>query len=72
MTRDAEPTAALAFNMGLCNEMEGDLDAAVDWHGDARRRGLRPATVDEALARIARRRLALGQWVARKSVMDAR
>lgn len=72
MTRDAEPTAALAFNMGLCNEVEGDLDAAVDWHGDARRRGLRAATVDEALARIERRRVALGQWIVHKSVMAAR
>jgi hypothetical protein len=33
---------------------------------------VRAATVDEALARIERRRLALGQWIVHKSVMDAR
>jgi hypothetical protein len=32
LTRDAEPTAALAFNLGLCAETAGEYDAAVDWY----------------------------------------
>lgn len=71
MTRDVEPTAALAFNMGLCNEMEGDLDAAADWYGDAQRQGVRAAAVRDALSRIDRRRAALGAWVARKALAAA-
>ncbi len=71
MTRDAEPTAALSFNLGLCNEMEGDLDAAADWYGDAQRQGARGSAVPEALARLDRYRRALSAWTARKAVMGA-
>ncbi len=71
LTRDVEPTAALAFNLGLCEEMQGDLDAAVDWYGDAQRQGARSSTISEALARVDRYRRALGEWGARKSVMGS-
>jgi hypothetical protein len=39
LTRDAEPTAALAFNLGLCAEMQGDFTAATRlvWRGAAAR-----------------------------------
>ena len=71
LTRDVEPTAALAFNLGLCNEMEGDLDAAADWYGDAQRQGARGGAVPGALARLDRYRRALGAWTARKAAMGA-
>lgn len=41
LTRDAEPTAPLAFNLGLCSEMRGDITAATDWYGEAQRQELR-------------------------------
>ncbi|WP_188237459.1 hypothetical protein [Sphingopyxis sp. LK2115] len=71
LTRDVEPTAALAFNLGLCNEMKGDLDAAADWYGDAQRQGARGGAVPEALARLDRHRRALAAWTARKGAMGA-
>ena len=67
LTRDAEPTAALAFNLGLCEEMQGDLDAAVDWYGEAQRQGLRSKAVPDALARIASHQRALSEWTARQA-----
>ncbi|MBW8297878.1 hypothetical protein [Sphingopyxis sp.] len=66
MSRDTEPTPALAFNMGLCAEMEGELDAAVAWYANAQRQGSRSGAIPQALARIDRHRRALGAWVARK------
>ncbi|WP_428627706.1 hypothetical protein [Sphingopyxis sp.] len=69
LTRDVEPTAPLAYNLGLCEEMAGDLDAAVDWYGDVQRQGSRSTVVPEALARIERHRRAMGEWIARKAVM---
>jgi hypothetical protein len=69
LTRDVEPTAALAFNLGLCEEMEGDLDAATGWYGEAQRQGVRGNAVAEGLARLDRYKSALGGWIARKAVM---
>ncbi len=66
MFRDTEPTPALAFNMGLCAEMEGELDAAVAWYANAQRQGSRSSAIPQALARIDRHRSALAAWVARK------
>ena len=67
LTRDVEPTAALAFNLGLCEEMQGDLDSAVDWYGDAQRQGARSKAVPDALERIASHRRALSEWTARQA-----
>lgn len=67
LTRDVEPTAALAFNLGLCEEMQGDLDSAVDWYGEAQRQGLRSKAVADALERIASHRRALSEWIARQA-----
>lgn len=69
LARDAEPTAALAFNLGLCEEMEGDLDAAAGWYGEAQRQRARGSAASEALARLDRYRHALSAWVARKAIM---
>jgi len=69
LARDAEPTAALAFNLGLCEEMEGDLDAATGWYGEAQRQRARGSAASEALARLDRYRHALSAWVARKAIM---
>jgi hypothetical protein len=69
LTRDAVPTAALAFNLGLCSEMQGDFDAAIDWYGEAQRQGSRSSTIPEGLARIERHRRALSDWQARKRLM---
>lgn len=66
LTRDAEPTAPLAFNLGLCAEMRGEFDAAVDWYGEAQRQGSRSNAIPEALARIDRHRRALADWDARQ------
>lgn len=66
MSRDTEPTPALAFNMGLCAEMEGDFDAAVAWYANAQRQGSRSSAIPQALARIDRHRRALGAWAARQ------
>lgn len=65
LTRDAEPTAALAFNLGLCNEMQGRFDAAVDWYGEAQRQGLRSGAIADGLERIVLTRRALADWDAR-------
>jgi len=69
LARDAEPTAALAFNLGLCEEMEGDLDAAAGWYSEAQRQRARSSAASEALARLDRYRHALSAWVARKAIM---
>lgn len=69
LTRDAEPTAALSFNLGLCAEMRGDFTAATDWYGEAQRQGLRSRTVADGLARIDRNRRALADWGARKRLI---
>jgi hypothetical protein len=69
LTRDAEPTAALAFNLGLCAEMQGDFTAATDWYGEARRQGSRSGAITEGLERIDRNRRALADWNARKRLI---
>ncbi|MBN8844071.1 MAG: hypothetical protein J0H88_12580 [Sphingomonadales bacterium] len=69
LTRDAEPTAALAFNLGLCAEMDRDFDAAIDWYGQAQRLGSKNRDIGEGLARIDRHRRALADWAARKRLM---
>lgn len=69
LTRDAEPTAALAFNLGLCNETQGNFDAAIDWYGEAQRQGLRGGAVADGLQRIARTRRALADWDTRKRLI---
>ena len=69
LTRGAEPTAALAFNLGLCAEMGGDFDAAVDWYGQAQRLGSKSRDIGEGIARIDRHRRALADWDARKRLM---
>ncbi len=70
LTRDAEPTAALAFNLGLCAEMQGDFTAATDWYGEARRQGSRSGAIAEGLERVERNRRALADWGARKRLID--
>lgn len=69
LTSGAEPTAALAFNLGLCAEMSGDFDAATDWYGQAQRLGSKNRDIGEGLARIERHRRALADWDARKRLM---
>ncbi len=69
LTRDAEPTAALAFNLGLCAEMQGDHTAATDWYGEAQRQGARSGAIAEGLDRIDRGRRALVDWDARKLLL---
>jgi len=69
LTRDAEPTAPLAFNLGLCAEMQGDFFAAIDWYGEARRQGSRSGAIAEGLERIERNRRALADWDARKRLI---
>ncbi|ALJ13808.1 hypothetical protein [Sphingopyxis macrogoltabida] len=70
LTRDAVPTAALAFNLGLCSEMQGDFDAATDWYGEAQRQGLRGEAIPAALTRIERHRQAIADWQVRKQLMS--
>ena len=72
LTRDAEPTAALAFNLGLCAEMQGDFTAATDWYGEAQRQGSRSSAIPDGLARIDRNRRALADWDARRRLMGAK
>lgn len=69
MTRDAEPTAALAFNLGLCAEVGRDFAAATDWYGQAQRLGSKNRDIPEGLARIERHRRALADWDARQRLM---
>lgn len=69
LTRDAEPTAALAFNLGLCAEMQGDFTAATDWYGEAQRQGSRSGAIPDGLARIDRHRRALADWAARQPLI---
>lgn len=72
LTRDAEPTAVLAFNLGLCAEMRGDFAAAVDWYDQAQRLGSKNRDIGEGIARIDRNRRALADWDARKRLMGVR
>lgn len=69
LTRDIEPTAALAFNLGLCNEMQSNFDAAIDWYGEARRQGSRSNAIVEGIERIERNRRARADWEARKRLI---
>ena len=71
ITGYAEPTAALAFNLGLCAETAGEYDAAVDWYGQAQRLGSKNRDIGEGIARIDRQRRALADWDARKRLMGA-
>lgn len=70
MTRDAEPTAALAFNLGLCAEQRGDFVAAGDWYGQAQRLGSKSRDIPAAFERMARTQRALADWEARQRLMD--
>jgi len=67
--RDVEPTAALAFNLGLCAEARRDFTAAIDWYGQAQRLGSKNRDIGEGLARIDRHRRALADWDARQPMM---
>jgi len=69
LTRDVEPTAALAFNLGLCAEMQSDFTAAIDWYGEAERQGSRSNAIAEGIERIDSRRRALVDWDARKLLL---
>lgn len=69
IARDAEPTAALAFNMGLCAEARRDFTAAIDWYGQAQRLGSKSRDIGEGLKRIDLHRRALADWQARKQAM---
>jgi hypothetical protein len=72
IARDAEPTAALAFNLGLCAEARRDFTAAIDWYGQAQRLGSKNRDIGEGLARIDRHRRALADWEARKALIAGR
>lgn len=67
IARDAEPTAALAFNLGLCAEVRRDFEAAIDWYGQAQRLGSKSRDIGEGLGRIDRYRRALADWDARRA-----
>ncbi|MDZ3831568.1 MAG: hypothetical protein U0S50_07105 [Sphingopyxis sp.] len=69
MAREAAPTGALAYNLGLCAEMDGDLRAATDWYGQAQRLGTRGRLVTEALERVAATRRAEADWSVRQQSM---
>lgn len=62
LTRDAVPTAALAFNLGLCAEMEGKFDTAIDWYGEVQRQEPRNDDASEGLARIDRTVRSYADW----------
>lgn len=68
LTRDVIPTAALAFNLGLCAEREGKYDVAVNWYSEASGQGSRNGDISEGLERIDRTRRALVDWAARKEL----
>ncbi|WP_144037726.1 hypothetical protein [Sphingopyxis sp. KK2] len=72
IAREVEPTAALAFNMGLCAEARRDFAAAVDWYGQAQRLGSKNRDIGEGLARIDRHRRALADWDARQAFLRER
>jgi hypothetical protein len=72
LTQAAEPTAALAFNLGLCAEMNRDFDAATDWYEQAQRLGSKNRDIGEGLTRVASHRRALGDWAARKRLMGVK
>lgn len=70
IARDVEPTAALAFNLGLCAEARRDFAVAVDWYGQARQLGSRSRDIPDGLARIVRTQRALSDWDVRQQMMD--
>lgn len=72
LARDAEPTAPLAFNLGLCAEMRGDFAAATDWYGEAQQQGSRGSAISEGLERIERNRRARADWDARQRLIGAK
>lgn len=72
IARDAEPTAALAFNLGLCAEARRDFTAAIDWYGQAQRLGSKNRDIGEGLTRIDRHRRALADWDARRALLGER
>ena len=72
IARGAEPTAALAFNLGLCAEARRDFVAAIDWYGQAQRLGSKNRDIGEGLARIDRHRRALADWDARQAFLRDR
>lgn len=72
IARGAEPTAALAFNLGLCAEARRDFTAAIDWYGQAQRLGSKNRDIGEGLKRIDRHRRALADWDARQELLAGR
>ncbi len=72
IARDAEPTAALAFNLGLCAEARRDFTAAIDWYGQAQRLGSKNRDIGAGLTRIDRHRRALADWDARQELLARR
>jgi len=72
IARDDEPTAALAFNLGLCAEARRDFAAAIDWYGQAQRLRSKNRDIGEGLARIDRHRRALADWDARQAFLRER
>lgn len=72
IARDAEPTAALAFNLGLCAEARRDFAGAIDWYGQAQRLGSKNRDIGAGLARIDRHRRALADWEARQELLAGR
>lgn len=71
LARTIEPTAPLAFNLGLCSEMLGDLGGAVSWYTEAQRQGSKNRDIAEGMARIERHRRARADWQQRERLMDA-
>lgn len=72
LTRDAPPTAALAFNLGLCAEMEGELEQAGDWYAEAQRQGSRNRDIAEGLSRIDGNLRAFANWEERRELAGVR
>lgn len=72
LARDGAATAALAFNLGLCAEMDGDLEQAADWYAEARRQGSRNRDIDEGLSRIDGNFRALADWEDRRQAGGSR
>ena len=72
IARGVEPTAALAFNLGLCAEARRDFAAAIDWYGQAQRLGSKNRDIGEGLARIDQHRRALADWDARQAFFRER
>ena len=72
IARSVEPTAALAFNLGLCAEARRDFGAAIYWYGQAQRLGSKNRDIGGGLARIDRHRRALADWDARQAYLRDR